>query len=85
MRQYNVRGQMPILFTLYHVYISFWKEPLQATREALIDIHQETLLEGKMEFAMSCAFNSCRESVMSGVNLNEINDDCIAVTNKMVS
>ena len=85
MKQHNVRGQIPILDTLYHVCISCFKEPLQATREALIGIHQEALLEGKMEFAMSSAFNSCRQSFMSGVNLQEINDDCISVANKMVS
>ena len=85
MRQYNVKSQLVILQFLYHVFISFWKEPLQATCEALIDIHQDALMEGKSECSVSSALNLCRQNFMSGVNLQKLSVDCKSVTHKMVS
>jgi hypothetical protein len=84
LKQHNEKTRMPVLNTMYHVFISFWKEPVQATCEALIDTHQESLMEGQMEFAMSSAFHSCRQSFMCGTNLKKLNNDCISVTTKMV-
>ena len=85
LKQESGIGQLPILNTMYHAFISYWKEPLHASREALIDTHQEALLEGQMEFSMTSSLHSCRQGFMCGVNLGKLNADCTSVSNKMVS
>lgn len=73
-----------MLNTMYHVFVSFWKEPLQSTWEALIDTHQDALMEGQMEFACTSALHSVRQGFMCGTNLAKLSEDCISVVNKMV-
>lgn len=41
-------------------------------------------MEGQMEFAMSSALHSCRQSFMCGNNLLKVHSDCKSVANKMV-
>ena len=84
LKKLNARAHIPVLETLCHEFISFWKEPIQATCEALIGTHQEALMEGQMEFAMSSALHSCRQSFMCGNNLMKVHSDCKSVANKMV-
>lgn len=85
LEEFNDRARLPVLETLYHEFISFWKEPIQMTSESLIRTHKESLLEGQMEFSMSSAFHSCRHSFMCGTNLTKLKNDCQKVTDKMVS
>ena len=69
----------------YHVFVAFWKEPLQASREVLIDISQEALMSGQIELAMSSAFNSCRMSFFCSQNLEKGEINCTSLANRMVS
>ena len=69
---------------MYHVFIAFWKEPLQASREVLIDLSQEALLCGQVEFAMFSAFNSCRMSFVCGQNIVKGEVNCASLANRMV-
>ena len=85
MKQYNMRSKLVILQVLSQVFVSFWKEPLQATSAVLVDTHQEGLMEGETECSVSSALNLCRHSFMSGQNLQKISVDCTAVASKMVS
>ena len=44
----NNDGRLPVLEALHCEFISFWKEPIQATSDSLIRSHQETLMEGQV-------------------------------------
>eukprot|EP00804_Cyclotella_cryptica_P023452 CCRYP_012112-RA/>CCRYP_012112-RA protein AED:0.05 eAED:0.05 QI:1315/1/1/1/0.75/0.55/9/220/927 len=83
LRKLNARAHIPILETLCYEFILFWKEPIQATCEALIGTHQAALMEGQIEFAMSSALHSCRQSFMCGDNLVKVFGDCTSVAIKM--
>jgi predicted ATPase len=83
LKETNARSHLPVLETLYHGYLSFWKAPLQATSAALIDTHQQNLFEGQIEFAMSSVLHSCRQIFMCGNLLAEVHTACILVSNKM--
>ena len=37
----------------YHVMAAFLEEPLQALHECLLDIHQEAMMSGQLEFCVS--------------------------------
>lgn len=69
----------------YHIFVAFWKEPLQASREVLIDISQEAMMTGQIEFAMSSAFNSCRMSFFCSQDLVKGEINCTSLAKRMVS
>lgn len=69
----------------YHVFMAFWFEPFQASREVLIDNSHDALMSGQVEFAMYSAFNSCRMSFMCGQNLVKGETNCMSLGNRMVS
>lgn len=69
--------------SMYHFFISFWKEPFQASREILIDISQEALMQGQVEFAMGSAFSSCRMSFICGLNLLKGEINCTSLARRM--
>jgi tetratricopeptide (TPR) repeat protein len=68
---------------MYHFFISFWKEPFQASREVLIDTSQEALMRGQVEFAMSSAFSSCRMSFICGQNLLKGELNCTSLAQRV--
>jgi hypothetical protein len=84
LKEDTARGNMPVLNSMYYAFVSYWKKPLQSSWEALIDTHQDALMEGQMEFAMTSALYLVRQGFMCGTNLEKQNNDCISVANKMV-
>ena len=83
-KQFNRRDHVVVLETLYHVQVSFWVEPLQATCEALLGTHDQALLEGQIEFAMSGSLQSSRRSLLCGNGLAKVNNDSKLIGNEMV-
>lgn len=73
----------PKLITYYHSYTSFWKEPLQATCDALGKCDQDLLMLGDVECASVAMFNHCRQSLFSGNDLSTVDKECRSVTAKM--
>ena len=71
----------------YRFYGTFalWKEPLQAIKESLREIAQESLAAGENEEAVLSTFTRCRVSFFSGDKLESVALDCAYATSTMVS
>lgn len=83
-KQFNRKDHVVVLETLYHVRISFWVEPLQATCQALNDMHSDALLEGQIEFAMAGSLQSFRRSLFCGNELTKVSNDAKLIGKEMV-
>jgi len=75
---------VPKLTCLFHSFTSFWREPIQATSDALLKVHHDLLMVGDVEFAIIALFNHCRQSLLSGKDMASLKIVCASVTSKMV-
>lgn len=82
---FNAQAMAPKLICYFHIFTSFWKEPLQATCDALRKSQQDLLMLGDVDVATHAMFGYCRQSLFSGKELGELNKECVSVTTKMVS
>ena len=74
----------PKVTTYFHCFTSFWKEPLQATRDALVQCVQDLLMLGDVECASLASFSHCQQSLFCGKDLATVDMECRSVTAKMV-
>jgi hypothetical protein len=84
LKHMNDNHHLPVLEAIYHAFISFWREPLQAVSESLKKTHSDCLLEGHADFACACSMEIIRQGFISGKNLAELSDDCKSVAKETV-
>jgi len=80
---FSAQALLPKVTCFFHIFTSFWKEPIQASCDVLLKTHQDSLMVGDVEIAMIAIFNCCRQSLFTGKDLATIDEDCASVTSKM--
>lgn len=75
---------LPKMRCLFYSYVSFWKEPFQASSNILLQTHTEAMMVGDVEYASISAFFYCRQCLVCGQNLQLAEKECKAIMSKMV-
>ena len=84
MKHLNDTRHLTVLESLYYSFVSWWREPVHASMEAMKITQQNALIDGSIEFSMSSAMQSVRQSFLCGTNLTELDNDCTAHIIEMV-
>lgn len=81
---FSVDALEPKLKCYFYAFASFWREPLQASCDGLLKCHKDLLMLGDIDISIVAAFNHQRQALFSGKGLETIDEECRAVTAKMV-
>mmetsp|Transcript_11511 Transcript_11511/g.21773 ORF Transcript_11511/g.21773 Transcript_11511/m.21773 type:complete len:804 (-) Transcript_11511:11-2422(-) len=74
---------LPKLTCYFHSFTSFFKEPIQASCDALRKTHQELLMVGDVQEAFIASFNHCRQMLFVGIDLAAVDKRCTSTTLEM--
>jgi len=76
-------SMLPSLKAHFHAFLSFFKEPMQATCDELLSAHQDLVMLGDVEGAVIAIFNHCRQRLFSGQELTATETVCSQATAMM--